>query len=119
VLRFTKLQGKHLVPTVQISDEVKDSIDRHVAAGSAPNDVAFVEEAIRLYAEYLEDGEDELIAAAQEGIEAMRRGDYTTISSPEDAAALFKRIRVESLEIAAELRASRAADASATEAGSE
>jgi len=40
---------------VRVSDEVKGIVDRHVAAGSASTDEAFVEQAVRLYAEYLED----------------------------------------------------------------
>jgi Arc/MetJ-type ribon-helix-helix transcriptional regulator len=78
--------------TVRISGEMKEVIERHVAAGSAASDVDFVTEAVRLYAEYLEDDEDELIAAAQEGLDAIRRGDYTTISSPADAVAFWERL---------------------------
>ena len=48
-------------------------------------------EAIRRYAEDLE-GEDEIIAQAELGILDAEAGRYTTISGPEDVAALEQRI---------------------------
>ena len=67
--------------TVQISDRVRDVIDRHVAEGAAVTEADFVEAAVRRYAEELDDETHALLAAAEEGIEAIRRGDYVTISS--------------------------------------
>ncbi|HEY1931310.1 MAG TPA: hypothetical protein VGG99_04800 [Acetobacteraceae bacterium] len=93
--------------TVRVSDEVKEIVDRHVASGSAPSGVAFVEEAIRLYAERLEDDEDELIAAAAEGMAAIERGDYVTISSAEDVEALRERVWNRAMILAEEMRANR------------
>lgn len=49
--------------------------------------------AVHLYAhEYDSDDTDELIAAAKEGIAAIERGKYTTISSQADRDALWDRV---------------------------
>jgi Arc/MetJ-type ribon-helix-helix transcriptional regulator len=116
---FLKQAMDATMHSVQISNEVKDILDRLVADGATASEAEFVEQAVRRCAQELADDEDELIAAAQDGLEAIRRGDYTTISSPADAAAFFEDVWAESQKIAAELRASRAADAAAADSGSE
>jgi len=95
---------------VRVSDEVKGIVDRHVAAGSASTDEAFVEQAVRLYAEYLEDNEAELISAAEEGLEAVRRGEYTTIGDPADAAAFWDGVWIDALQISAQQRRDRSSN---------
>jgi predicted DNA-binding protein len=80
------------MPVVQISDGVKDIIDHHLADGTASSEAGFIEEAVRRYAEILDDDADALIAAAKEGTEAIRRGEYSTISNTEDQAALWQRV---------------------------
>jgi Arc/MetJ-type ribon-helix-helix transcriptional regulator len=95
---------------VQVSDEVKDIVDRHVAAGSASSGEEFVEQAVRLYADYLEDDQHAVAAAAEEGREAIRRGEYTTVANQADAAVFWDCVWADATRIAAQLRAGRAAD---------
>jgi Arc/MetJ-type ribon-helix-helix transcriptional regulator len=96
---------------VQVSDEVKDIVDRHVAAGSASSGEEFVEQAVRLYADYLEDDQGALVAAAvEEGREAIRRGEYTTVANQADAAVFWDGVWADATRIAAQLRAGRASD---------
>lgn len=95
--------------TVRISDEVKDIVDRLVATGVAASETDFVEEAVRRYAEdvYAEDVEDDetaLIAAAEEGMAAIQRGDYVTISGPDDLAALEERVWAHAMVLAEQMR---------------
>jgi Arc/MetJ-type ribon-helix-helix transcriptional regulator len=47
------------VVQVQLPDELKSIIDRHVAEGRAASEAAYVTEALRLYAELL-DSDDEI-----------------------------------------------------------
>ena len=95
---------------VRMSDEVKDIVDRHVAAGTASSGEEFVEQAVRLYADYLEDKQDNVIAAAEEGLEAIRRGQYTTVANPADASAFWDGVWADAKKIAAQLRASASSD---------
>jgi Arc/MetJ-type ribon-helix-helix transcriptional regulator len=71
--------------TVEIPDKVKAIIERRVAEGRIASEADFLVEAALIYDSYLED-EEVVIAAAQEGIAAVERGDYVTIASSEDAA---------------------------------
>jgi Arc/MetJ-type ribon-helix-helix transcriptional regulator len=75
---------------VQLPDELKVIVDRQVAEGRAASEEDFMLEAARRYVEDLE-AEDEIVAIAEEGNAALERGDYATISSPEDAEALHQR----------------------------
>jgi Arc/MetJ-type ribon-helix-helix transcriptional regulator len=77
---------------VQIPDDLRQVIDRQVAEGHAASAVEFVEAAVRRYALELEADDAEMVAAANEGIEAIRRGDHITISSPEDQDAFRQRV---------------------------
>lgn len=90
---------------VQIPDELRQVIDRQVAEGRAASAAEFLEAAVRRYALELEADDAELVAAANEGIEAIRRGDYITISSPEDEAAFRQRVWSQAMALADEMRA--------------
>jgi antitoxin ParD1/3/4 len=79
------------VVQVGLPEELSELIDRQVEAGRVENADAYLAEAIRRYAEDLE-GEDEIIAQAELGILDAEAGRYTTISGPEDVAALEQRI---------------------------
>lgn len=105
--------------TVQVSEAAKALIERHVAKGAATDEAAFVEAAVRRYAEEIQDEEDALIAAAEEGIAAIERGDYTTISGPDDLAAFNEHIWARAMRLAKDMRATDAArvDEVGTKAG--
>jgi Arc/MetJ-type ribon-helix-helix transcriptional regulator len=78
------------VVQIQLPDHLKQIIDRQVAEGRAASEEDFMLEAARRYVEDLE-AEDEIVAIAEEGNAAFKRGDYVTISSSEDAEALHQR----------------------------
>ncbi|HVC63663.1 MAG TPA: hypothetical protein VND19_25265 [Acetobacteraceae bacterium] len=96
------------MPTVQISDEVKDILDRLVADGVAGSGTEFVEQAVRRCVADLEYDEDELIAAAEAGLADMRAGTYTIIDGPESRTAFWDRIRHEVEVKVAEMRSNAA-----------
>jgi predicted transcriptional regulator len=75
---------------IQLPDDLKRVIARQVAEGRVESEEAYLEEAIRRYAEDL-DAEDEIVAAAEAGIRDVEAGNYVTISSPSDADALHDR----------------------------
>jgi Arc/MetJ-type ribon-helix-helix transcriptional regulator len=75
---------------VQLPDELKATVDRQVAEGRAASDAEFLIEATRRYVEDLE-AEGEIVAIAEDGNAALKRGDYVTIASPKDAEALHQR----------------------------
>lgn len=79
------------VVQVDLPEELSELIDRQVEAGRVENAGAYLAEAIQRYAEDLE-GEDEIITQAKLGILDAEAGRYTTISGPEDVAALEQRI---------------------------
>jgi Arc/MetJ-type ribon-helix-helix transcriptional regulator len=93
------------MPIIQVPDEAKAIIDRHVAEGAAASEANFVLEAVRRYAGDVENDEDEIIAAANEGIAAIARGDYVTISGPDDVAALRERVWASATILAEKMRA--------------
>src|SRR5665213_1948369 len=68
---------------VQISDDLKQVIDRQVADGRAATAAEFLEAAVRRYALELEADDAEMVAAAEQGLSALRRGEYTTVDGPE------------------------------------
>lgn len=76
---------------VGLPEELSSLIDRQIEAGRVENTDAYLAEAIRRYAEDL-DAEDEIIAEAESGIRDVEAGRYTTISGPNDVAALEQRI---------------------------
>jgi Arc/MetJ-type ribon-helix-helix transcriptional regulator len=83
------------MPIIHVPDEVKEIIDRHVAEGSAASEADFVSEAVLRHADHLEYDEGEIIAAAWEGLDAMRRGEYTTVDSPEAQRAFWDQIALD------------------------
>jgi Arc/MetJ-type ribon-helix-helix transcriptional regulator len=90
---------------VQIPDDLKQVIDRQVAKGHAASAAEFLEAAVRRYALELEADDAEMVAAANEGIEAIRRGDYTTISNREDQEAFGQRVWSRAMAVADSMRA--------------
>jgi Arc/MetJ-type ribon-helix-helix transcriptional regulator len=84
------------VVQIQLPDEIKAAIERQVAEGRAESESEFLIEAARRYAEDLEaeslEADPEIVAMVEEGNAALARGDYITVSSPEDAKALGKRM---------------------------
>jgi Arc/MetJ-type ribon-helix-helix transcriptional regulator len=75
---------------VQLPDQLTQVIARQVAEGRAESEAAYLEEAVRRYAEDL-DAEDDIVAAAEAGIRDVEAGRYVSISSPDDAEALHDR----------------------------
>ena len=74
---------------VQLPEHLKQIIERQVAEGRVENEAAYLEEAVRRYAEDL-DADDEIRAAAQAGILDIEAGRYITVSSRQDAEALHE-----------------------------
>jgi Arc/MetJ-type ribon-helix-helix transcriptional regulator len=91
------------MPTVQISDDIKVLIGHIVAYGAAANEVDVIETAVRRYAEDMDDA-DVLLAAAEEGMAASRRGDTVTIAGPDGQAALRERVWARALAMIEERR---------------
>lgn len=75
---------------VQLSDDLRSVIDRQVAKGRAASEAEYVAEALRLYAGHLE-AEDEIANTAERADAGMAAGQYITISTMEDSAALHQR----------------------------
>lgn len=75
---------------VQLSDDLRSVIDRQVAEGRAASEAEYVAEALRLYAGHLE-AEDEIANMAERADAGMAAGQYATISTMEDSAALHRR----------------------------
>lgn len=78
------------VVQVQLPDHLKAIIDRQVAEGRVESESAYLEEAVRRYADELE-AEDEVIAIANQGIADIEAGRYVLISTPQDSEALHQR----------------------------
>jgi Arc/MetJ-type ribon-helix-helix transcriptional regulator len=81
-----------MMSAVQISEHLKQVIDRQVAEGRAANAAEFLEAAVHRYAEQLQAEDDEIAAAATDGLAALEKGDYTTIKSSEDRSAFWERV---------------------------
>ena len=75
---------------IQLPDDLKSAIDRHVATGHARSDADFLLEAARLYAEELDEDQD-LLAMAQAEIADAEAGRYTLVETEADAEALHER----------------------------
>lgn len=73
---------------VQLPDELKQVIDRQIAKGRAASEADFLTEAVQRYAEALELDEDEIVAAADEGVADIESGRFELISGPEDMERL-------------------------------
>jgi Arc/MetJ-type ribon-helix-helix transcriptional regulator len=84
-------QGRQLITVVQLPDDLKRVIDRQVINGHAASEAEFLAHAIQRYAEALEQDEDEIAAAADEGIADIEAGRFELIASPAD----MRRLRTE------------------------
>lgn len=73
---------------VQIPDDVRQLIARQVAAGRASSEADFLTEAVQRYADALEAESDDIIAAADEGIEDIEAGRFELIAGPDDQRRL-------------------------------
>lgn len=78
------------VVQVQLPEHLKAIIDREVAEGRVASEAAYLEEAVRRYAEDLE-AEDEIAAVAAAGIADIEAGRHRTVATPEDGEALHGR----------------------------
>jgi Arc/MetJ-type ribon-helix-helix transcriptional regulator len=76
---------------VQLEDDLKSIVDRHVAEGRAASEADYLAKAVRRYAEDLE-AETELIAIGKAGIAEIEAGQYTLIETEADMEALHNRI---------------------------
>jgi Arc/MetJ-type ribon-helix-helix transcriptional regulator len=76
---------------VQLEDDLKSIVERHVAEGRAASEADYLAEAVRRYAEDLE-AEADLIAIAEAGIADAEAGRYTLIETEADMEALHNRI---------------------------
>jgi Arc/MetJ-type ribon-helix-helix transcriptional regulator len=82
-------KGHMGVVQIQLPDELKSIIDRHVAEGRAASEAAYVAEALRLYAELLDSDDEiaEIIERADADIAAER---YVTVRTQVDSEALHE-----------------------------
>jgi predicted transcriptional regulator len=76
---------------VHLPDDLKSTIDRQIAAGLAVSEAAYLQEAVRRYAEDLDD-EECLEAIAREGIADIEAGRFVLIETKADAEALHQRV---------------------------
>jgi Arc/MetJ-type ribon-helix-helix transcriptional regulator len=79
--------------TVQLPDELKRVIDRQVKQGHATSEAEFLAAAIQRYADALELDDDEIAAAADEGIADIEAGRFELISGPDDMRRLRAELR--------------------------
>ncbi len=77
------------VVQVQLPDELKSIIDRHVAEGRAASEAAYVTEALRLYAELL-DSDDEIAKIIERADADIAAGRYVTVRTQADSEASHK-----------------------------
>ena len=76
---------------VQLPDDLTSLVEQQVADGHAESEAAFVAEAVRLYAGYLQT--DRIVAAMVNRADAdMSAGRYVTVSAPDDAGSLHHRM---------------------------
>ena len=76
---------------VQLPDNLKRVIDRQVAEGRAASEAEFLAAAVQRYAEALDSDEDEIVAAADEGIADIEAGRFELIAGSDD----MQRLRAE------------------------
>ena len=75
------------VVQVQLPDDLKQMIDRQVAAGHAASEADFLTQAARLYADHL-DAEKDIAVMAERADDDLAAGRYTLVATPEDSDAL-------------------------------
>ena len=90
---------------VHIAEDLKRIIDRQVAEGRDASAAEFLEAAVRRHTFELEADEADIIAAANEGIEAIRRGEYVTIPNAKDQEAFRQRVWSRAMALADQTRA--------------
>jgi Arc/MetJ-type ribon-helix-helix transcriptional regulator len=78
---------------VQLPDELKRVIDHQVAEGRVATEAEFLAEAIRRYADALASDEDNVMAAADEGIADMEAGRFEAIAGRDDRQRLRAELR--------------------------
>ena len=96
--RSCSMSGRNFSLTPHLSAFV----DRQVASGQHQNASEVVREALRRYEADIAFSEAqlaEITAIAERGRTDIERGRYVTISTPEDAAALRRRVKKRTLEI--------------------
>jgi Arc/MetJ-type ribon-helix-helix transcriptional regulator len=71
---------------IQIPDQLKQIIDRQVAAGRAASEADYVQEALRAYADHL-DAEFEIAGMAGRADADMAAGRFVTVTDVEDREA--------------------------------
>ena len=76
---------------VQLPDDLKQVIDRQIAEGRASSEAEFLTQAVESYARTLEQQEDEILAAADEGTADIEAGRFEVLSGTED----IQRLRLE------------------------
>lgn len=76
---------------VQLSDDLKLLIAQQVAEGHVASEADFLAEAVRLYAGYLETGND-VVAMVVRADADMAAGRHVTISTSEDGEAVHRRM---------------------------
>jgi predicted transcriptional regulator len=96
------------MPSIRLSEPVKAIVEACVADGAAKTTTAFVEEAIRYYADSLYNDDEAVIAAAEDGIAAIERGEYATIATQTDRDALWERVTARAKVVLEEMRANYA-----------
>lgn len=77
------------VMQVQLSDDLKQAIDRQIAEGRAASEADYVMDALRLYAEHL-DAEDEIAAMVERADADLAAGRFVTVATAEDSQILHK-----------------------------
>jgi Arc/MetJ-type ribon-helix-helix transcriptional regulator len=77
------------VVQVQLPDELKSIIDRHVAEGRVVSEAAYVTEALRLYAELL-DSDNEIAEIVERADADIAAGRYVTVRTQADGEALHE-----------------------------
>lgn len=93
------------MPSIRVNESVKAIVDQCVADGAATTASAFVEAAVRLYADYLADDEEMMIVEAKAGIADIEAGRYVTIATQADRDALLKRVRARAAVLLEKVRA--------------
>ena len=68
---------------MHLPDDLSQVIDRQVAEGRAASEAEFLAAAVQRYAEALDADEDEIVAAADEGIADITAGRFQLIEGSE------------------------------------
>jgi antitoxin ParD1/3/4 len=88
---------------ISFTDHLSRFIDEQVESGRHQNASEVVREAVRRYEQDVRSEklrEDVIAELVEEGREAIARGEFSQIDSPQDLDAFFKRVRSRASEIA-------------------